>query len=158
MRSMSIATVATLIDQSERTLRRRIADGTLSRTVEEGSNRTLIPFNAIRDQITIPLEAEDYELISNADTGNAEAQNELALLFLSFGKPENAMYWLELSAKQDSSDAMHWLGRCYIEGNGVPKDDNLGMMWLAKAAAHGHEISQAQMQSIRNALLGKSPF
>lgn len=149
MKAISIATVATLIDQSERTLRRRIADGALSRVVEDGGNRTMIPFDAICNQIVIPMEAEDFELISCADAGNAEAQNNLALLFLSNGKPEIAIYWLELAAKQDHTDAMHWLGRCHIEGTGVPKDEDLGIMWLAKAAAHGHVISKEQIQIMK---------
>ena len=40
------------------------------------------------------------------------------------------------------------LGRCHIDGNGVLQDENIGIMWLAKAAAHGHAVSQAQMQAM----------
>ncbi|WP_194723874.1 tetratricopeptide repeat protein [Noviherbaspirillum malthae] len=154
MNIVSIATAASLIDQSERTLRRRIVDGSLTRLEDEsGSNRTMIPFAAIKEQIVIPVVEEDLALIAEADAGRAEAQNDLALLFLSHDKPRSALYWLELAAKQDYPDAMHWLGRCYLEGNGTLKDDNLGLMWLAKAAAHGHAISQVQMEAMRNSFI-----
>lgn len=153
MNFISIAAVANLTDQSERTLRRRIAGGQLTRIADVGGNKTMIPFADIRDQIVIPLRPEDIELIDRADGGNPEAQNALALLFFASGKPENAIYWLELAAKQDYADAMHWLGRAYLEGGGVPQDENLGMMWLSKAAVCGHPISRAQMQAIRDSFL-----
>jgi TPR repeat protein len=154
---VSIATAANLLEQSERTLRRRIAEGLLPRLGEEGgTNRTMIPFSAIRDQIVISLEEGDFDLIEDADAAVAEAQSDLALLFLANGKPQGAIYWLELAAKQDYADAMHNLARCYIDGNGVPQNEDLGLMWLAKAAAHGHVISQAQMQSIRETFINKA--
>ncbi|MGZ5028874.1 MAG: hypothetical protein ACXV9T_16965, partial [Methylobacter sp.] len=64
-------------------------------------------------------------------------------------KQKSAVYWLELAAKQSLADAMHLLGRCYLEGNGLAKDENLGIMWIAKAASLGHPIALAQIQSIR---------
>lgn len=151
MKAISLASVISLLNQSERTLRRRIADGSLPRSGDErSSNKTMIPFEAIRPQIVVPVGEEEIELIGKADTGDAEAQNDIALLFLSHGKPEGAIYWLELSAKQEYADAMHWLGRCYIEGNGVKQNEDLGIMWLAKAAAHGHLISKTQMEAMKN--------
>lgn len=148
---VSLATAANLLEVNERTLRRRIADGLLPRLGEDtGTNRTMVPFDAIQDQIVIPLEADDIELIADADAAVAEAQNDLALLFLSHGKPHSAIYWLELAIKQEHPDSMHWLARCYLEGNGVAKDENMGIMLLAKAASHGHMISQQQMQAFRD--------
>jgi len=73
----------------------------------------------------------------------------LALLFLEHNKLKSAVYWLELAAKQQLADAMHLLGRCYLEGNGLPKDDSLALMWIAKAASLGHSIALTQIQSIR---------
>ena len=43
---------------------------------------------------------------------------------------------------------MHSLAKLYIKGIGVPKDDNIGLMWLAKAAAHGHVIAEQQMNAL----------
>ena len=47
---------------------------------------------------------------------------------------------------------MHDLGHCNIEGKGMAKNENLGLMWLSKAAVWRHQISQAQMQAIRDKL------
>jgi TPR repeat protein len=44
------------------------------------------------------------------------------------------------------------MGRAYAEGTGVPRDDNLGVMWIAKAAAGGHLISQAQISGMIRAV------
>lgn len=151
MQLISIASAITLTEWSESTFRRRIADGALTRHFELGpSGRAMVDLDAIKSHACIPLEEDDGLLIQDADTGNGEAQNDLALLFLANNKPRAAIYWLELAAKQDYPDAMHWLGRCHIDGNGVLQDENLGMMWLAKAAAHGHAISRTQMQAMVN--------
>ena len=156
MQLISIASAITLTEWSESTFRRRIADGALTREFELGTGgRAMVSFDAIKSHACIPLEDEDGSLIQDADTGNAEAQNDLALLFLANSKPRAAIYWFELAAKQEYPDAMHWLGRCHIDGNGVLQDENLGMMWLAKAAAQGHVISQAQMQAMRDKFTGK---
>jgi hypothetical protein len=152
---ISIASAITLTEWSESTFRRRIADGSLKREFETGpSGRAMVSFDAIKPHACIPLENEDFALIKDADSGNAEAQNDLALLFLAKHTPRGAIYWLELAARQEYPDAMHWLGRCHLDGNGVLQDDNLGMMWLAKAAARGHTISQVQMQAMRDRFTG----
>lgn len=154
---ISIASAVTLTEWSDSTFRRRIADGVLQRLVESGGGgRIMVDFDSIRPHICISLEEEDIELLSRADAGQAEAQNDLALLFLQNDKPRSAIYWLELAAKQDYADAMHWLGRCYIDGNGVVKDENMGIMWIAKSAAAGHKISQALMQTMRDRFIGQN--
>ncbi len=150
MQHLSLQAAATLTEWSERTLRRRIADGSLRCAADnEAHYKTMICFDSIKQDICIALEAGDIELIKAADSGGAKAQNDLALLFLQQNKPKSAVYWLELAAKQQVSDAMHLLGGCYLEGSGVLKDDNLAMMWIAKAASLGHLIAIAQIQSIR---------
>ncbi|SBT03982.1 Sel1 repeat protein (fragment) [Candidatus Accumulibacter aalborgensis] len=107
----------------------------------------MIPLDLIMPHLCLPLEPEDIEVLEKADAGDAEAQNELALIFLSNDKPKSAVYWLELAAKQNFADSMSLLSRCYMDGNGVSHDKNVGIMWLAKAAAFGHVIAQAQMQA-----------
>jgi TPR repeat protein len=153
---ISLAAAITLTEWSERTLRRKLAEGSVTRAPESGSNgRYLLHLDSVRPYICICLEPDELATLMRADSGEPEAQTDLALIFLSNAKPKGAAYWLELAAKQDYPDAMHWLGRCYIEGNGVPKNENLGMMWLAKAAAHEHVISQEQMQAMRDRFTGK---
>lgn len=150
---ISLAAAITLTNWSKRTLWRRIADGTLTRADDDviaDENKTKIHLDAIKSHICVPLELEDFDLIKNADRGDAKAQTDLALIFLSNQKPENAIYWLELAAKRDEANAMYLLGRCYIDGTGISKNEDIGIMWIAKAASHGHLISQGQMQALRS--------
>jgi uncharacterized protein len=94
------------------------------------------------------LPVDDIELLKAADVGDAAAQTDLALLFLMHGKAKSAVYWLELAAKQNFPDAMHWLGRCYLCGVGFVKDETLALMWIAKAASLGHPVAQAQVEAL----------
>lgn len=149
MQTISIQAVVTLTEWSLRTIRRRIADGTLRCVNNEDEIKTMISFDSIKNDSCIPLNHDDIELIMNADTGDAEAQNDLAVLFLEHHKPQSALYWLELATKQGFADAMHLLGTCYLKGHGVAKDNNLAIMWIAKAASLGHPIALAQIKSIR---------
>ena len=149
MQHISLQAAATLTERSERTIRRRIADGSLKCAADNKTHKTMICFDAIKHDVCISLDPDDIELITSADAGNAKAQNDLALLFLENNKPKSAVYWLELAAKQQFTDAMHMLGRCYLEGKGLAKDDNLAVMWIAKAASLGHPIALAQIRSIR---------
>jgi len=150
MQHVSLQAAITLTGWSERTIRRRIADGTLQCAANnEIHYKTMICFDSIKHDMCIALDTDDFELIKSADAGDVKAQNELALLFLEQNKPKSAVYWLELAAKQNFADAMHLLGCCYLEGNGLPKDENLALMWIAKAASLDHSIALAQIQSIR---------
>jgi hypothetical protein len=150
MQHVSLQAAATLTGWSARTIRRRLADGSLKCAADnEAYYKTMICFDSIKHDICIALDPNDLELIKSADSGDAKAQNDLALLFLEKNKPKSAVYWLELAAKQHCTDAMHLLGSCYLEGKGLPKNDNLGIMWIAKAASLGHPIALAQIQSIR---------
>jgi len=149
MQHLSLQAATTLTEWSPRTIRRRLADGTLQCAADNDAyHKTMIRFDSIKPDICITLTPEDIKLIKSADAGDAAAQNNLALLFLEQNKPKSAVYWLELAAKQQVADAMQLLGCCYLKGNGLSKDDNLAMMWIAKAASLGHSIALAQIQSI----------
>jgi predicted transcriptional regulator len=83
MPNICLQTAATLTGLSLSTLRRRIADGTLKCADNNtANNKIMICFDSIKNDICIPLEPDDIELIKNADAGEPQAQNELALLFL----------------------------------------------------------------------------
>jgi len=153
---ISIAAAKTLTEWSERTLWRRISDGTLARIDDNTfEDKAKICLDSIKPYICVSLGPEDFDLIESADAGNAEAQTDLALIFLANAKSESAIYWLKLAAKQDYAEAMHWIGRCYTDGNELPKNESLGIMWIAKAAAQCHVISQGQMQAIIDKITGK---
>ncbi|AFL72844.1 tetratricopeptide repeat protein [Thiocystis violascens] len=144
---ISVTATAMLTGWSERTVWRRFS-GHIVKS-ETSSGRSMVPLDLVQPHLCISLSPEDALVLAKADAGDADAQNEVALLFLTEGKPEWAIGWLELAAKHGHADAMNLLGTCYIEGNGVPKNDNLGIAYIAKAAANGHVISQRQMDFIR---------
>ena len=152
---ISIAMAISLTGWSKRTLWRRISDGTLTRGHDKvvKHNKTQIQLEAIEPHFCVPIEPDDFDLIEHADSGNVEAQTDLALLFLASAKPESAIYWLELAAKRDHTNAMYLLGRCYIDGEGVLKNEDRGIMWIAKAASEGHMIAQGLTKKMREVLL-----
>jgi TPR repeat protein len=43
---------------------------------------------------------------------------------------------------------MQCLGSAHAEGCGVPKDQNLALMWIARSAAAGHVIAAQQVKSL----------
>lgn len=145
MKFVSLSTAIALTGWSERTFWRRFSDGSVTRIIDDG--KSMVSFESIKTAVCIPLSEDASALIERADKGHAESQNDLALLFIEAGQSKGAVHWLENAAKQGYPDAMHWLARCYFEGSGIKRDENLGMMWLAKAAAQGHVISQGQMQA-----------
>jgi len=144
---LSLAATVTLTDWSERTIWRRIANCSLPHKKIQG--RVTLPFAAIQPYLCIALAPEEHALLARADAcggeGDAAAQNELALVFLSQGKVKSALYWLQRAAAQGHADAMSLLGGCHLRGEGVPRDEAQGLMWLAKAAAAGHMIAQRQL-------------
>lgn len=149
MKSISLAAAVTLTARSERTLWRWIANGSVTRVADNVAGKTMIALDSIKPYLGMPIAPEDFDLIERADAGGgADDNNEVALFILANGKPEMAIYWLEAAAKLGSPDAMHWLGRCYLEGRGLAEDLNLGIMWLSNAAAHGHQISKLQIESL----------
>lgn len=108
----------------------------------------MLSWEAVVPHICIAMTAEDLAFVLRADAGDAEAQNDIGQLFSIAGKHEAALYWLQQAAQQGHSDAMQWLGRCHLSGAGVPEDEYMGVMWIAKAASHGHVIAKAQMNAL----------
>src|SRR5690606_30425289 len=115
---------------------RRVTEGQITRLDTDERGRAMLAFDEIAPLITLPVEPEDYELLIEADAGNADAQNELAQMFFGLGLMEVGLTWLNQAVDQQHPDAMHNLAKLYIKGQGVEKDHNTGLMWLAKAAAH----------------------
>lgn len=147
--NISLQAAMSLTQWSERTIRRRVADGSLSCVTDARvTNKTLICFESIKPDVCLSLSDEDIELLKSADAGSAQAQTELALLFLENSKEKSAVYWLELAAKQNFPDALHWLGKCYLRGEGFAKDENLAVMWIAKAASLGHAVAKLQIEAL----------
>ena len=108
----------------------------------------MLSWNEVAPLICIPLTPEDVNFVLRADASDAEAQNDTGQIFSMCGKHEAALYWIQQAAQQGYPDAMQCLGRFYLRGEGVQKDENLGVMWIAKAASYGHVIAQAQMDAL----------
>lgn len=144
--TISLATAVTLTGWSERKFWRKFADGSIGRNVS--NSKSSLELNFLIPHLLFHLRDEDVQLVVEADSGNAESQAELAILFLEKSKPKEAVFWLNAAVKQGNSNAMRLLGRAYIDGQGVKIDENIGMMWIAKAAASGDVIAQAQMESM----------
>lgn len=108
----------------------------------------MVALSEIVPLIGVPMNAEDLAVLVKADAGDAEAQDDMGHFFLAAGSSVAARYWLEQAVRQSNPNAMQCLGRCYLEGKIIERDENLAVMWIAKAAAHGHAIALAQVQAL----------
>ena len=59
-----------------------------------------------------------------------------------------AMHFHTQAAGQGEADAMHWLGMLHAAGLCEGDGQALALMWVAKAAAHGHVIAQRQLAGL----------
>lgn len=152
MRAISLDSAILVTGLSKRTLWRRLTDGSITRMEKDSRGRAMLAFEDLIPLLSVPVAPEDYLLFIAADAGDAGAQNDLALLFLEVGQPEVARHWLEAAANTQrpdaSSDAMHNLAHLYLSGTGVSRNEHLGLMWLAKAAARGYVIAERQMAAL----------
>jgi hypothetical protein len=73
-----------------------------------------------------------------ADRGNAEAQNDLAVMYdAGDGVAEDdaeAVRWYRQAAAGGNPSAQHNLGLMYADGDGVRRDQTRAYMWLSVAA------------------------
>lgn len=152
--TISLMAAAALLCRSKRTLWRRVSDGTLRRAPDDAAARTMLYVHDIAPELPWRFTPAEWELVLQADAGQAHAQAALALRLLGRRQPNAmlaeaaAVYWLTLAAKQGHADSMQWLARAYVAGEGVPPDANVGTMWLARAAAAGHPVALAQMECL----------
>lgn len=149
--SISMDAALAITDLSKRTLWRRLAAGKLTKLESDARGRTMVRVADVAPLIGIPMDAEALAVLVKADAGDAEAQDDIGHFFLAAGRQAAARHWLERAAHQENPNAMQCLGRCYLDGNIVARDENLAIMWIAKAAAHGHVIARAQMQALTRA-------
>uniref|UniRef100_E6QX15 Putative Sel1-like n=1 Tax=mine drainage metagenome TaxID=410659 RepID=E6QX15_9ZZZZ len=140
-----------LLEKNERTIHRWCKDGILT---VAGCNKQGTPMFDIDAILALcgDLKSTDEEivdLIVAADTGSAEAQNDLGIVLLQAGRQAGALTLFTMAADQDYPDAMHFLYQCHQSGLGTEVNNTLAMMWLSKAAAHGHKIAQVQLDAIQ---------
>jgi TPR repeat protein len=145
------ATIA-ITGPSKRTWWRRISEGSVVKRQCDKRGRTMISLAAVIPLVAFNMTTADLERLLSADDGDAEAQDDMGQLFSTAGDHQAERYWLELSARQDYPNAMQCLARCCLGGDGMPRDENLAIMWLARAASHGHVIAIQQMQFLRSGM------
>lgn len=153
--TVSIETAVAVTDRSRSTWWRHLSEGKVTRVADDARGRAMLAWADVAPEISVPLDTDELALVLSADAGEAGAQNELGQIFLRTEKYKPALYWLRLAAGKNNADAMQCLGHCYVSGKGVPKDDYLGVMWLAKAAALGHVVAQAQIDGLLSGTRGK---
>jgi TPR repeat protein len=56
-----------------------------------------------------------------------------------------AAFWLTKAAEQGNMDAQLKLGKMYLEGQGVPQDDDVAVAWIRKSAEQDHEWALCQL-------------
>ena len=91
------------------------------------------------------------ELTAAAMEGDAESQYTLGSMYYS-GEDidldyEQAVFWFKEAAKQKHPDAMYYLGRCYIEGIGMEKNENIGQSFIRQAAKLGSKQAQKAVKN-----------
>jgi TPR repeat protein len=59
------------------------------------------------------------------------------------GKLRRAFLLLSRAAQAGLAEAEYRVGRCYLEGGGVPPSRADGLRWLGRAAAHGYVEAQS---------------
>lgn len=171
--AVSQNTAAALTGRSVRTWQRRVEQGLVERL---GDGKTLVPFDALLPELAVALGAQDLPLLARADQGEANAQADMGAMLAqgalgalaTRAEPAGAeearrdkngvvaaLYFLHAAAEQGHADAMHWLALLHAAGlahgsNGHEGDGGkaLALMWLARAAAHGHAIAREQLAGL----------
>ena len=95
-----------------------------------------------------------------AEAGSAEAEclygnklqyptdwNAYPVVELPNNMPD-AIRWYRRSAAQDFPGGQCQLGLCYLAGNGVEKDEAVGLEWIRKAADQGQGFSLAKLAEL----------
>lgn len=153
MHTLSLDAAVALTGISRSTLWRRVTDGSVGKGEKDARGRATLALvdvlALLREGGGLTLRTQDVAVLLRADAGDAEAQADVGALCYLAGAERAARYWLHEAAEQGSAEAMQWLGTICAAGGGSPaereQNDNLAIMWIARAAALGHPVAQQQM-------------
>ncbi len=67
---------------------------------------------------------------------------------MAAGKPGPAFQLYARAGRTGLAEAEYRVGRCYLDGIGVPPNRTEGIRWLERAAHHGHIEAQSQLAII----------
>jgi uncharacterized protein len=143
--TLSLLAAAALTGKSKRTLWRRLSGGALQRGQDDTQGRATLLVEQLQAEGWPELSPEDWADAVRADAGDAVAACELALKLLAHGREIPARHWLEQASDLGHADAMHWLALILLRS--ATPDLPGAMVWLARAAAAGHPVAQAQLAS-----------
>ncbi len=105
------------------------------------------------------IEPKAFTLSERADSGDPEAQLEYALCLLEGeGYPQNekeAVQYLHKAAENENWDAYYWLGECYDEHRGVPRDYLKAEKYYEIGAEHNDPWAMNALGYIRKYVLFK---
>jgi len=149
MPSISLSTASAVTGLTRRTLWRYIHDGRL-RPLGEASqgNKTQLELAEVVALCDDPLEEEDEALVLAADAGKTEAQCELGIWMLELERPSIARDWFAKAARAGYADAMCYLGRDLLLGDGGVCDQDEGMRWLHQADAMRFPLAMALVEAL----------
>ena len=151
MNTISLDAAEVITGISRRTLWRRVGEGALASSEKDARGRTTLELDGVlslvQENTGVVFNAEDADMLLQADAGNAEAQADIGAMLYVEGAREPALYWLHVAAEQGNADAMQWLGTAYA-ASGSEQDNSLAIMWIAKAAALGHPIAKQQVDGL----------
>jgi len=98
------------------------------------------------------------DALSRAQSGNADAQYRLGLLYEKGQGVEQdhakAVNWYTKAAERGHADAQGGLGAMYLYGVGVAQDSEMAVIWLTKAAEQGQTLAQSYLGLIYANSLG----
>ncbi len=152
MPSISLNTAISITGLSRRTLWRRISEGCVSTLdTHEPGVETRVSLDDVLPLSCLPLQPDDHAVIVDADAGDAVAQCDVALMWLAAGRADDAVPWLVRSAKQHYPDAMCYLGRLCLSGEGIARDRDAGLMWLSHAAVKRHVLAPSLLAFLQSA-------
>jgi TPR repeat protein len=83
-----------------------------------------------------------------ATNGHATAQAKLGIEYDGNNKIEEAIKLIQKSANQNNYLGQFYLGRAYLTGRGVPKDQYEALNWYRKSAAQGFNMANGFVKDL----------
>jgi uncharacterized protein len=151
MHLISLNTAAALTGLTKRTLWRYIDSGRLTvANPSEPGEKAHVHLEEILPLSGLTIDPEYHPTIVDADRGDPVAQCDLGILLLMNQRPTNAIPWFQRSANAFYPDAMCWLARAYLSGEGIEINLETGLHWIDTAAHKGHPLGQALHQFLHS--------
>jgi uncharacterized protein len=90
----------------------------------------------------------DKGLLAKANSGDANAQNRLSMIYSQMGNSKESCRWGNIAASNGSAEAQFILGEFYQNGSTsceISKDVSQAMLWYSKAATQGYGSAQDEL-------------